>query len=298
MHATALIAEDEPILAEALALQLQQLWPELTLLPTAMDGDEVVERAVLERPDILFMDIRMPGRNGLDAAEAIAEGWPDDAPLPLLVFVTAYDEHAISAFERHAVDYVLKPVQTERLASTCDRLQRLLSQRMRQATDASGDEVAADDADDAGMDAALDAADHLSDVGSEAALDALRELQTHDGRATTQRLRVLQVAVGTMLKFVPVDTVLYFEAADKYVRVVTSESRHVAGAELLLRTPLRELIHALDPDRFWQIHRGFVVQIDAIDKVTRVNGKLRVQMRGQEDTLEVSRMFTHRFRAM
>ncbi|MEY2842490.1 MAG: hypothetical protein RI920_527 [Pseudomonadota bacterium] len=293
MHATALIAEDEPILAEALALQLQQLWPELTLLPTAMDGDEVVERAVLERPDILFMDIRMPGRNGLDAAEAIAEAWPDDAPLPLLVFVTAYDEHAISAFERHAVDYVLKPVQTERLASTCDRLQRLLSQRMRQDAHASSDE-ATDDTDDA----ALDAADHLSDVGSEAALDALRELQTHDGRATTQRLRVLQVAVGTMLKFVPVDTVLYFEAADKYVRVVTSESRHVAGAELLLRTPLRELIHALDPDRFWQIHRGFVVQIDAIDKVTRVNGKLRVQMRGQEDTLEVSRMFTHRFRAM
>jgi DNA-binding LytR/AlgR family response regulator len=264
MHATALIAEDEPILAEALALQLQQLWPELTLLPTAMDGDEVVERAVLERPDILFMDIRMPGRNGLDAAEAIAEAWPDDAPLPLLVFVTAYDEHAISAFERHAVDYVLKPVQTERLASTCDRLQRLLSQRMRQDAHASSDE-ATDDTDDA----ALDAADHLSDVGSEAALDALRELQTHDGRATTQRLRV-----------------------------VTSESRHVAGAELLLRTPLRELIHALDPDRFWQIHRGFVVQIDAIDKVTRVNGKLRVQMRGQEDTLEVSRMFTHRFRAM
>jgi DNA-binding LytR/AlgR family response regulator len=164
---------------------------------------------------------------------------------------------------------------------------------MRQDAHASSDE-ATDDTDDA----ALDAADHLSDVGSEAALDALRELQTHDGRATTQRLRVLQVAVGTMLKFVPVDTVLYFEAADKYVRVVTSESRHVAGAELLLRTPLRELIHALDPDRFWQIHRGFVVQIDAIDKVTRVNGKLRVQMRGQEDTLEVSRMFTHRFRAM
>ncbi len=286
MHATALIAEDEPILAEALTLQLQQLWPELSLLPTAMDGDEVVERALQQRPDILFMDIRMPGRNGLDAAEAITEAWPADAPLPLLVFVTAYDEHAISAFERHAVDYVLKPVQTERLAASCDRLKRLLAQRLRAPHP--------DDAD------ATDATDDTLDEGSEelAALEALRDLQAADSDAPPQRVRVLQVAVGTALKFVQVDSVLYFEAADKYVRVVTAESRHTQGAELLLRTPLRELIGGLDPERFWQIHRGIVVHIEAIDKVTRLHGKLRVHVRGQDETLEVSRMFTHRFRAM
>lgn len=286
MQATALIAEDEPILAEALALQLQQLWPELVLLPTALDGDEVVERALQEQPDILFMDIRMPGRNGLDAAEAITEAWPAHAPLPLLVFVTAYDEHAISAFERHAVDYVLKPVQTERLAASCDRLKRLLALRHRVPP--------ADDAD-----AAHAVADILEEAAEEAAaLEALRDLQAADSDVAPQRLRVLQVAVGTALKFVPVDSVLYFEAADKYVRVVTAESRHAQGAELLLRTPLRELIGGLDPERFWQIHRGIVVHIEAIDKVTRLHGKLRVHVRGQDDTLEVSRMFTHRFRAM
>lgn len=292
MHPTALIAEDEPILAEALALQLQQLWPELRVLPPAMDGDEVVERALHEQPDVLFMDIRMPGRNGLDAAEAITEAWPMDAPLPLLVFVTAYDEHAMAAFERHAVDYVLKPVQTERLASTCQRLQRLLAQRHPGGT-ATGERLAlaAREPDQA----ALDALRALQEAEAEADGDALDDAPQE---AAASRLRVLQVAVGTALKFVPVESVLYFEAADKYVRVVTAESRQTAGADLLLRTPLRELIGSLDPEQFWQVHRGIVVNIAAIDKVNRINGRLRVHIRQQEATLEVSRMFAQRFRAM
>ncbi len=276
MQATALIAEDEPLLAEALSIQLTQLWPELRLLPHAWDGDEVVERALAERPDVLFMDIRMPGRNGLDAAEAIAEAWPADAPLPLLVFVTAYDEHAVAGFERHAVDYVLKPVQPERLAATCRRLQALLAQRQSSpATD----------------EASLQAIE---------ALEAMRALQEPDVEETPlpATLRVLQVAVGTSLKFVRVDNVQYFEAADKYIRVVTTEPGPPGGGELLLRTPLRELIPSLDPERFWQIHRGIVVNIDHIDRVTRLHGKLRVHIRGEDDTLEVSRMFTQRFRAM
>ncbi len=277
MHATALIAEDEPLLAEALRLQLMQLWPGLQLLPVAMDGDDVVERALADRPDVLFMDIRMPGRSGLDAAEAIAEAWPADAHLPLLVFVTAYDEHAMAAFERHAVDYVLKPVQSERLAATCRRLQSLLAQRLSTAPD--------------------------EDASHTQALDAMRALQEPDADDNAEAplpatLRVLQVAVGTSLKFVRLDNVQYFEAADKYIRVVTTEAGAPGGGELLLRTPLRELIPSLDPERFWQVHRGIVVNIDHIDRVTRQHGKLRVHIRGQDATLEVSRMFTHLFRAM
>ncbi|MEY4765899.1 MAG: hypothetical protein RI907_2572 [Pseudomonadota bacterium] len=290
MQPTALIAEDEPILAEALTLQLQQLWPDLNVLPPAMDGDEVVERALREQPDVLFMDIRMPGRNGLDAAEAITDAWPVDAPLPLLVFVTAYDEHAITAFDRHAVDYVLKPVQTERLASTCERLQRLLTQRGSRNRLIAAEGADAVDAEQS----ALEALRALQEADADAEADA----DEQGSSAPVARIRVLQVAVGTTLKFVPIDTVLYFEAADKYVRVVTAESRQTSGAELLLRTPLRELIGSLDPEQFWQVHRGIVVNITAIDKVNRVNGRLRVHVRGQEDTLEVSRMFAQRFRAM
>ncbi len=294
MRPTALIAEDEPILAEALSLQLQQLWPDLQVLTPAMDGDEVVERALSEQPDILFMDIRMPGRNGLDAAEAITDAWPVDAPLPLLVFVTAYDEHAMAAFERHAVDYVLKPVQTERLAATCQRLQRMCAPRAPgHNAGAHSGLVAAREPEQA----SLDALRALLEAEQEADTDGDIDHPTTPA-AEPSRIRMLQVAVGSALKFVPIESVHYFEAADKYVRAVTAEGRQVPGAELLLRTPLRELIGSLDPEQFWQIHRGIVVNIAAIDKVTRINGRLRVHIRGQDDTLEVSRMFSQRFRAM
>ncbi len=284
MTVTALIAEDEPILAQALSSMLQRQWPELNVLPIAMDGGDAVDLALAECPDILFLDIQMPVLNGLDAAEQIVDQWPADRALPLLVFVTAYDEYAVSAFERAAVDYVLKPVQGERLRVTCARLQaQLTSRQQTSASDTSAlDELAEQDA---------------------RALEALARAQgQRDGGlpAGTQPLpplKVIQAAVGQNLQMVPVRDVLYFEAADKYVRLITAHSDD-AASDLLIRTPLRELVPRLDSDEFWQIHRSLVVNVTAIDKVVRQHGRLRVHVKGREETLEVSRMYAHLFKAM
>jgi DNA-binding LytR/AlgR family response regulator len=275
MNATALIAEDEPILAQALSTMLLRLWPELTILPLAQDGGQAVDMALSSLPDVMFLDIQMPDRDGLDAAQAVVEGWPDGKPLPLVVFVTAYDEYAVAAFERAAVDYVLKPVQTPRLAVTCDRLKQLLRQRSPQQED--------------GM---LDALRSLEAAQAEA-----DEASAPSGSSPLPPLRVLQAAVGSGLQLVQIEDVQYFEAADKYVRIVTGNPSTQA-ADLLIRTPLRELIPRLDADLFWQIHRSIVVNVKCIDRVSREYGRLRVHMKGRPDTLEVSRMYSHLFKAM
>ncbi len=313
MNATALIAEDEPLLAQALSRQLQRHWPELRLLPLASDGGQAVDCALAELPDVLFMDIQMPFKGGLDAAEQIMDQWPATHPLPLLVFVTAYDEYAVAAFERAAVDYVLKPVQSERLAATCERLSRLL--RLRSLEHAAADPL------DAPADmAANTAADTMpAEQAHEQAFEALRALQqvgdalapeaAHSNAepisdaapSTAQRspLKVIQVAIGPNIKMVPVQDVLYFEAADKYVRLITEASlqTHVAS-ELLIRTPLRELVPRLDGDQFWQVHRSIVVNLAAIEQVSRQYGRLRVHIKGCSGTLEISRMYAHLFKAM
>jgi DNA-binding LytR/AlgR family response regulator len=139
---TALIAEDEPLLARALAAELQRAWPGLQLLPTAPDGEEAVAQALAALPDLLFLDIRMPGQTGLEAAQAIVEDWPAERPLPLIVFVTAYDQYALQAFEASAVDYVLKPVQAERLAATCRRLQACWPSGARRPARPRGEDAA------------------------------------------------------------------------------------------------------------------------------------------------------------
>lgn len=272
MNATALIAEDEPVLAQALSTMLSRLWPELTLLTPAQDGAEAVTRAVAELPDILFLDIHMPDRDGLDAAEAIVDAWPPTQALPLIVFVTAYDQYALAAFERAAVDYVLKPVQTARIQATCERLRAQLKLR----TAATLDDGAL-----AGTFQAL----------RSAALDRQGDL------TTTAPLTVIQAAMGSGLYMIPIDEVLYFEAADKYVRVITA-SIGANGSEVLIRTPLRELVPRLNPQHFWQVHRSAVVSVKAIERVTRVNGRMRVHLRGRPETLEVSRMYAYQFKAM
>lgn len=274
MKATALIAEDEPILAQALSSMLKRHWPDLTVLPIAIDGGQAVDSALADLPDVLFMDIQMPYCNGLDAAEQVMDQWPSDRPLPLLVFVTAYDEYAVPAFERAAVDYVLKPVQSERLAATCERLIRLL--RLRSLEQPSQE---------------------VQDLPD--SLTPLKALNTLDPATTPALppLKVIQAAVGTGLQLILVNDVLYFEAADKYVRIIT-ERGDGQGADLLIRTPLRELIPRLDADDFWQIHRSIVVSVRAIERVSRVYGRLRVHVRGRSETLEVSRMYAHLFKAM
>lgn len=270
MSPTALIAEDEPLLATHLQSELARLWPALQVVSTVGHGEAAVQQTLALRPDLLFLDIRMPGMSGLEAAQAIAEDWPEasERPFPLLVFVTAYDQYALQAFERAAVDYVLKPVQPDRLAQTCARLQAALRQR-----EASNEETPS-----------LDAVMHQ-----------LRGLigGAPGAASPAPRLRVIQAGAGTAIHLVPVEEVLYFEAADKYVRVVTAQREH------LIRTALRELQPQLDPERFWQIHRGTIVRCDAIDSVLRDEaGKLTLTLRGHADRLTVSRMYASLFKAM
>jgi DNA-binding LytR/AlgR family response regulator len=266
----ALIAEDEPLLAQALRAELARAWPELQLLEPAIDGDDAVERALQQRPDIVFLDIRMPGRSGLEAAEAIVEEWPAAAgALPLIVFVTAYDQYALQAFERAAVDYLQKPVQAARLAACCARLKDTIALRTAAASSAPPDEAAL--------------------------LGRLRALLA--GPSTPEPgqapLTILQASIGATLHMIPVDEVVYFEAADKYVRVVT-ETR-----EALIRMPLRELLPRLHGERFWRIHRGTVVRADAIATATRDDsGKVFLTLRQRPERLVASRLYAHLFRGM
>jgi DNA-binding LytR/AlgR family response regulator len=264
--ARALIAEDEPLLAAALQADLAREWPQLEIVATVGSGDAAVARALELRPDVCFLDIRMPGRSGLEAAEALVEDWPDGVPFPLLVFVTAYEAHALQAFEHAAVDYLVKPVAPARLARCVQRLQALLARRG-------------------------DAAPALQQ-----AVDSLRALLAPGAPAAAPpapRLELIQAQHGAMIHVVPVDEVIYLEAADKYVRVVTAER------ELLVRMSLRELLAQLDPQRFWQVHRGTVVQVRCIATAWRDEaGKVHLTLRGRPETLVASRLYAHLFRGM
>jgi DNA-binding LytR/AlgR family response regulator len=218
------------------------------------------------RPDVLFFDIRMPGLSGLEAAAELADTWDDaeaEKPFPALVFVTAYDQYAVAAFEAQAIDYLLKPLQTARLQRTVAKLQSLLADRAQAAPD------------------------------FESTLAQLRGLLGGAAKPAVTPLKMIQVSVGTAIRLVPVNDVVYFEAADKYVRVMT------ASHEYLIRTPLKELLPQLDASVFWQIHRGTVVNATGLDSVTRDEaGKLSVSLRGRRERLLVSRLYSHLFKAM
>ena len=276
MDATALIAEDEPLLAANLQAELAELWPGLCIVANVRHGEAAVERAVALRPDVVFLDIRMPGMTGLEAAVALTEDWPDATPLPLLVFVTAYDQYAVQAFDHAAVDYVLKPVQRDRLKQTCARVQSALKQRAECAGTASAVECTVDRA--------------LAQLRS---LLGTPDLVVPTRNPVAPKLNVIQAAVGATIHMVPVADVLYFEAADKYVRVIT------AGREYLVRSSLRELLPRLDENQFWQIHRGTVVRADAVAMAVRdESGKVTLTLRGHTDKLIASRLYAHLFKAM
>lgn len=299
LAATALIAEDEPLLAANLQAELHKLWPALRIVANVGHGAAAVTQALALQPDMVFLDIRMPGMTGLEAAQALAEDWPDATPtgaggaFPLVVFVTAYDQYALQAFEHAAVDYVLKPVAPDRLAQTCARVQAALRQRQPAAADKASAEAAA---------ASPNAAATNAAAALEAALGQLRSLLAAPGvagpatsptTAPSPKLNVIQAAIGSAIHMVPVADVLYFEAADKYVRVITSER------EYLIRTSLRELLPQLDEQHFWQIHRGTVVRADAIATALRDDsGKVFLTLRGHKDRLVASRLYAHLFKAM
>jgi len=283
MTATALIAEDEPLLAAALQAELAAVWPTLSVLATVGDGLSAVTRTLELLPDVVFFDIRMPGQTGLDAAAELADAWPANGPkpFPALVFVTAYDQYAVAAFDAQAVDYVLKPVQRERLRKTVQKVQLALETRPQTAAASDSPHVPG--------------AQQLAQLAA-----LLAQAQTVPAAPAVPRLTVIQASVsnaqGAALVMVPVEQVLYFEAADKYLRVVTPER------ELLIRTPLKELLPQLDGQRFWQIHRGTVVRADAIASATRDDaGKLWLQLQPQHqrpERLAVSRLYGHLFKAM
>ena len=266
---TALIAEDEPLLAQALQSELARAWPALSLVASVGDGASAVRQALALKPDVLFFDIRMPGMSGLEAAAELAEQWPTGGKaFPALVFVTAYDQYAVQAFEAQAVDYLLKPLQAPRLQKTIEKLQLNLAKTAQGATD------------------------------FEATLSQLRGLLAPPGGTTggttgAAPLSVIQASVGNSIRMVPVGDVLCFEAADKYVRVLTSER------EYLIRTPLKELLEQLDMQVFWQVHRGTVVRALAIESVTRDEaGKVTLAVRGLKEKFVVSRLYAHLFKAM
>lgn len=274
---TALIAEDEPLLARALAADLARLWPELRLLATVGDGLSASAQALALQPRVCFFDIRMPGATGLEAAQALAEDWPAGTPFPLLVFVTAYDQYALAAFDAQAVDYLVKPVESARLAACVARLR----QRLADAT--PGQQGAPAATPQPALDQALQQLRALLDSGIGGSMPA----------APVPRLEVIQAGVGNTVHLVPVAEVLYFEAADKYLRVVTAEREH------LIRLSLRELLPQLDPQQFWQVHRSLVVRATAIATATRdESGKVFLQLRGRPERLTASRLYAHLFKGM
>ena len=254
----ALIADDETHLAHYLRDQLLKLWPELEIVAIARNGLEAAAQIAELQPDIAFLDIQMPGLTGLEVAAGI-EG------LTRVVFVTAYDEYALTAFDAEALDYVLKPVTAERLARTVERLHRALAPR--------------DDADAAGIDDARLAR-------------ALRALQ---GPATVAAapLRWIRASQGELMHQVPVADVLFFHADDKYTCVRTAQT------EYLIRTPIAELAAQLDAQQFWQVHRSTIVNLAHLAGTRRDDAsRLFVRIAGWKDELPVSRAYVHLFKPM
>lgn len=253
MKPTALIADDEPLLAEDLRRRLLALWPDLRIVAACHDGPSALERLLAERPDIAFLDIRMPGLSGLEVAAQI------DYPCQV-VFVTAYDQYAVEAFERAAVDYVLKPADEARLAKTVERLRRA-------ALAPSGDERSR-------------LAEALAKVSP-------------GGTAQTAPLKWIRASVGDSVRLVPVDEVRCFQAADKYTAVLT------ATGELLIRTPIRELAEQLDAETFWQVHRGTIVNARFVSAARHdESGRVLLSLRDRPETVTVSRSYAHLFRQM
>ena len=255
---TALIADDEPHLAAHLRAQLEALWPELHLLDAARNGIEAAELIAAHAPDIAFLDIKMPGLTGLEVAQGI-EG------ATRVVFVTAYDEFAVQAFEQAALDYLLKPVTTERLARSVERL--------RLALNASTEAVSEDERLAVALQRLL--------PGATAAVPS------------TGRLRYVRASQGDLTQQIAVVDVLFFRADDKYTCVQTAAGEH------LIRTPIAELAAQLDPDTFWQVHRSTLVNLRFVASTRRDElSRLFVRLHGHAAELPVSRAYVHLFKAM
>jgi DNA-binding LytR/AlgR family response regulator len=247
---TAIVAEDEAILRKQLETKLAKLWPELDVIASVEDGTAALEALEERTPDFMFLDIQMPEMTGVEVARHVAGR-------SHVVFVTAYDQYAIQAFETGAVDYILKPATDERLAVTIERLKAKL-------------------------------ASPPADL--KAVLARISE-QLSGGKR--DKLQWIKATVGQNLRLIPVNEVLFFQSDEKYTRVVLADS------EALIKTPIREILDGLDPDAFWQIHRSTVVAVNAIAGVTRdFRGQAHVKIKGKDETLVVSRIYSHLFKQM
>ena len=265
----AVIADDERLMREQLRARLAEVWPDLQIVAEARNGLEAVDLVAQHRPDLVFLDIRMPGLTGVDAARQIAQmEVADDEHLPEIVFITAYDQYAVEAFEQGVCDYVLKPAERDRLQVTAQRIRARLAQR--EAPDASG----------------------AGPVPPWQQVLHRLAAQLNPGGAP-RYLDWIQASVGQGIQMVPVAEVLFFISDEKYTRVQTPT------IEALIRKPIKELIDELDPAVFWQIHRSTLVNVKAIAGVTRdFRGRQIVSVRGHAEKLEVSRSYTHLFKGM
>lgn len=255
----AILADDERLMRDQLRARLKEAWPELELVGEARNGEEALSLVASQRPDLAFLDIRMPGQTGLEVARTIAGCCH-------IVFVTAYEAHAIEAFEQGAIDYLLKPVDNARLAVTVERLKQRLS---------AGE----------------------SEENGERAWQRIETLLANISGEATKRpaaayLRWIQAGVGSQVFLYPVDEVLYIQAQDKYTVIVT------ASGESLVRKPIREFAEALDPEVFWQIHRSTIVNSRVIAAFRRDGEHAEVALKGRSEKLEVSRSFAGRFHQM
>jgi DNA-binding LytR/AlgR family response regulator len=252
---TAIIADDERLMRDQLKLRLSQVWPELQIVAEAKNGEEAIELVNQHQPDFTFLDIRMPGKTGLDAAQAIGTK-------SHIVFITAYNQYAVEAFERGAIDYVMKPAEADRLRLTCERLKARLTG------------------------AAQGAPQDMSEI--------LTQLADKIGLTPKPKyLQWIQASIGQDLRLIPVEDILFFRSDEKYTCVQTKVY------EALIRKPVRDLAEELDPTLFWQIHRSTLVNVKAIDGVTRdLRGRHLVMVKGHTEKLEVSRSFIHLFKQM
>ena len=243
-----LIAEDEPLMRERLVGMLAAHWPEARVVLLAENGNDAWDGFLEHEPEVVFLDIRMPGLSGLEVAERVK----DHAHV---VFVTAYDQYAVDAFDAGAIDYLLKPVQADRMERAVSRIRAKLSKPP-------------------------------ADLG-----DLLRHLKSALPGVQPEKLKWLRATVGKQIRLIDVDEVLFFQSDTKYTRVVLADS------EALVRVPLKDLLGGLDRDRFWQIHRGTLVNVRAISAVEKIDAeRMQVLLRGCAEKLPVSRTFTHLFR--
>lgn len=252
---TALIADDEPLLRERLRAHLAQLWPDLAVVADARNGDEALELFELHRPQIVFMDVHMPGMNGIETARALGRR-------AQLVFITAYESYAVQAFDQGAIDYLVKPIEPARLTDTVQRLQQRIAQPP------------------------------MASLALDSVLDRL-ESQLRQRSPGRGYLQWIKASVGTSVRLIPVEQVVYLRADDKYTRVIWSEG------EALIRKSIKELSDELDPERFAQVHRSVIVNLHCISEVVRgVNETAELRLRGRADVLPVSRSYLHHFRQM